>query len=59
MFQAEELYHKYHYWSLLDRTGFAVYRARQLELDEFGITIEQLSTLFILLDHAAPWSSPT
>ncbi len=51
MFQAEELYHKYHYWSLLDRTGFAVYRARQLELDEFGITIEQLSTLFILLDH--------
>lgn len=35
-------------WPLLDRTGFAISRLRELELAEFGLTIEQSSILHIL-----------
>ena len=35
-------------WSLLDRTGFAIARLRDLELANFGITIPQASVLHVL-----------
>jgi DNA-binding MarR family transcriptional regulator len=35
-------------WSLLDRTGFAVSRLRELELAVYGLTIEQASLLYFL-----------
>jgi DNA-binding MarR family transcriptional regulator len=35
-------------WSLLDRTGFAISRLRELELGKSGLTIEQSSILYIL-----------
>jgi DNA-binding MarR family transcriptional regulator len=35
-------------WSLLDRTGFAISRLRELELGKYGLTIEQSSILYIL-----------
>ncbi len=35
-------------WSLLDRTVFAISRLRELELDKYGLTIEQSSILYIL-----------
>jgi len=38
-------------WSLLDRTGFAVSRLRELELMQFGLTSEQSSILHILKDY--------
>ncbi|HSW58311.1 MAG TPA: MarR family transcriptional regulator [Dehalococcoidales bacterium] len=35
-------------WSILDRTGFAISRLRELELLKYGLTIEQSSVLYIL-----------
>jgi DNA-binding MarR family transcriptional regulator len=35
-------------WSLLDRTGFAISRLRELELAKYGLTIQQSSILYIL-----------
>jgi DNA-binding MarR family transcriptional regulator len=35
-------------WALLDATGFAVYRLRELELAEFDLTIEQAAVLGLL-----------
>ena len=38
----------YDLWALLDATGFAVYRLRELELAEFDLTIEQAAVLRLL-----------
>jgi DNA-binding MarR family transcriptional regulator len=38
-------------WSLVDRTGFAISRLRELELAQFGLTIEQSSILYIIRHH--------
>ncbi|HEX7474660.1 MAG TPA: MarR family transcriptional regulator [Dehalococcoidales bacterium] len=38
-------------WSLLDRTGFAIARLRDLELVNFNITIPQASVLHVLSDR--------
>jgi DNA-binding MarR family transcriptional regulator len=38
-------------WSLLDRTGFAIARLRDLELANFDITIPQASVLHVLSDR--------
>jgi DNA-binding MarR family transcriptional regulator len=35
-------------WSILNRTGFAISRLRELELGNHGLTIEQASVLYIL-----------
>jgi DNA-binding MarR family transcriptional regulator len=39
-------------WALLDRTRFAISRLRELELAQFGLTIEQSSILYILTLHS-------
>jgi len=38
-------------WSILNGTRFAISRLRELELAKFGLTLEQSSILFILLEH--------
>ena len=38
-------------WSLMDRTKFAISRLRELELSQFGLTIEQSSLLHILANQ--------
>ncbi len=38
----------YDLWALLDATAFAVYRLRELELAQFGLTIEQAAVLRLL-----------
>ncbi len=45
----------YELWALLDATGFAIYRLRQIELAKIGITIEQavLLTLINSIDDGA------
>jgi DNA-binding MarR family transcriptional regulator len=42
-------------WPLLDRTGFAISRLRELELGKYGLTIEQSSILYIL-SNSKEWS---
>lgn len=38
----------YDLWALLDATGFAVYRLRELELAQFDLTVEQAAVLGLL-----------
>jgi len=38
-------------WATLYCAGFAISRIRELELAQFGLTLEQSSTLHILIDH--------
>jgi DNA-binding MarR family transcriptional regulator len=45
-------------WSLLDRTGFAISRLRELELGEYGLTIEQSSVLYILTNSKEGSTTP-
>lgn len=40
-----------HLWMMINNTGFAIYRARELELLEFGLTMEQTTILHILLEN--------
>jgi DNA-binding MarR family transcriptional regulator len=45
-------------WSLLDRTGFAISRLRELELGKYGLTIEQSSILYILTNSKEGFVTP-
>ena len=38
-------------WSLMDRTGFAIARLRELELNKYSLTIEQSSILHVLTNN--------
>jgi DNA-binding MarR family transcriptional regulator len=40
-----------HLWMMINTTGFAIYRARELELLQFGLTMEQTTILHILLEN--------
>jgi DNA-binding MarR family transcriptional regulator len=46
--RSKELSPDHELWSLVDRAGFAISRLRELELAQFGLTIEQSSILYIL-----------
>ncbi len=48
---ALSLHHDEPLWSLLDRTRFAIARLRELELAQFGLTIEQSAALKIIASH--------
>lgn len=41
----------YKIWTYLDRARFAVYRLREIELAQLGLTVEQNLILNMLLDH--------
>jgi len=45
-------------WSLFDRTGFAISRLRSMELAKSGLTIEQASILFILINSPQGFATP-
>lgn len=51
--QEDRVPSEYRLWSLLQATRFSVARLRELELNEFGLTIEQASVLRILKDKGA------
>jgi len=40
-----------HLWMMINTTGFAIYRARELELLQFGLTMEQTTILHILFEN--------
>jgi DNA-binding MarR family transcriptional regulator len=46
-------------WSLVDRTGFAISRLRELELGKYGLTIEQSSILYILTNSKDGSTTPS
>lgn len=44
-------------WSLFDRTRFAIARLRELELSQFGLTIEQASVIYVLTSRGGPMTA--
>jgi len=48
LFSSPDLEKEYHLWILLNHTRHAIYRARELELNHYDITVEQARLLFVV-----------
>jgi DNA-binding MarR family transcriptional regulator len=50
-FRSHDTINDHYLWGLLEHARSIVFRARELELSQYGITIEQMSILHALLIH--------
>jgi DNA-binding MarR family transcriptional regulator len=51
--EQDDRFSSYRLWMSLDTVRFALSRLRELELDRFGLTVEQSSVLKVLVDRGA------